>query len=167
MVLQHGDIYCTWTEVQTLIVYWEQPGHVCRVSWMYKSQFPQKSCRHFAHLSLALIMHHLDECKWMTHRYRPVGLTPSGTGCLASGTISISHPKHSGTASGASLRSSSVTTPNLATGNSNQKLRYQLLFQREVAASLPPCQMRTTDNHEITNLTICWYITQFTSTPRT
>lgn len=71
---------------------------------MYKSQFPQKSFEHFA------------------HRYRPVGLTPSGTGCLASGTISVSQPKQSGERSGDECRVSAVTTPNLVTGNKSQKL---------------------------------------------
>jgi hypothetical protein len=70
--------------------------------------------------------HRRSGCFDVTYRYRPVGLTPSGTGCLASGTISVSHPKHSGEASGESSRSSSVTTPNLATGKRSQKLSRQL-----------------------------------------
>lgn len=111
---------------------------------MYKSQFPQKSCRHLAHLSSALPVS-LEQQR-PSHRYRPVGLTPSGTGCLASGTISISHPKHSGTASGESSRSSSVTTPNLATGKSNQKLDRQLTpHQRALPTDLlAKCGLLTT-----------------------
>ena len=110
---------------------------------MYRSQFPQKSCRHLAHLSSAQLGNPTIQVP--TDLYRPVGLTPSGTGCLASGTISISHPKHSGTASGAASRSSSVTTPNLATGKSSQKLQSDMyVTQVRETYLLARCGLLTT-----------------------
>lgn len=76
---------------------------------MYRSQFPQKSFEHLGHL------------------YRPVGLTPSGTGSLASGVISVSHPKQSGERVDC-CRLSTVTTPYFVTGNNSQKLIRQRSF---------------------------------------
>jgi hypothetical protein len=125
---------------------------VWRVSWIYRSQFPQKS---FEHLG---------------HRYRPVGLTPSGTGSLASGVISVSHPKQSGERVDC-CRLSTVTTPYFVTGNNSQKLMpisaLPLAQQQAWRLDLPSGEMGTTDDHEVTDLTVCRYVTQLASAPGT
>lgn len=97
---------------------------MCAVCRGYTGHNYRRSRDHICHTYLGQLGCRADLAK-LAHLYRPVGLTPSGTGCLASGYISMSQPKQSGDTSGVSAICSCVTIPYLATGNRSQKLLSQ------------------------------------------